>query len=167
MEDDRLASVRQRRDLQGLQTPTPDEVGPACRHKAVHQTVGVHSLLVGRTVWTTDVLDNPEIAITVVLDPFIATTTYNATEIFHLRGEIQGGLPHAALRAEFRREQQALRKGVPGRAVKERQGFPSHVSAGHERNAMHLIGIEVDARDIAPAIGEAADASFMPLKEEV
>src|SRR5262249_9171150 len=37
----------------------------------------------------------------------------------------------------------------------------------HERNTMRLIGIKINARDIAPAIGESTNASFMTLKEEM
>jgi hypothetical protein len=112
LERDRLAGAVG--DLQRLQLAVA-QVARVAWDVAVDEGVG---LLRGRAglAGPADVLDDPDVAVRVVLDPLVAAAPERARDVLDGRGVVGGrGIGRCA--RVLRREQQATRERIPRRAV--------------------------------------------------
>src|SRR5262249_58716489 len=148
VKDDRLP-VAQRLDLQRLHLPAFRQVGLVLRQETVEKAVGLLCVSIDGSRGAADVLDDPEISVRVVLDPLEAAAAEDAGHVVYDGREVKRGRPDAAVVEVLRREEEPLRKRVPGRAVEDRKVVAVAILGREERYPVRLVRVEVDPRDVA------------------
>ena len=109
---------------------------------------------------TADVLDDPDVAVVVVLDALVAPAAERSGNVLNDRWVARRGRVGRCGGA-LRREQQPLCPRVPGRAVDGRERRARRVRGREQRDAVRGVRVEVDPRDVARGPGLVA------LEEEV
>src|SRR5262249_52654809 len=108
-----------------------------------------------------DVLDDPEISVRVVLDPLEAAAAEDAGHVVYDGREVKRGRPDAAVVEVLRREEEPLRKRVPGRAVEDRKVVAVAILGREERYRVRRARVGGARREVA------RHSPLVPLEEEV
>ena len=95
-----------------------------------------------------DVLDDPEVAVRIVLYAFVAAAAESAGDVDHLGRIVRRRRVGGRVRV-LGREQQSLGERIPGHAVDRRDRGAARILRGEHRHPMGCIGVEVDPRDVA------------------
>jgi len=138
--------------------------GPA-RDVAVDEAVGDARRRAG-LVGAADVLDDPDVPVAVVLDARAAAATERAGDVLDGRRERRRRGVGRRGRA-LRRQEQALRERIPGRAVDRGDRLAGRVPRRHQRHAMLGVGVEADAGDVAVLGAVDGGRRLVALEEEV
>ncbi len=151
-------------DLQRLQGAALGEVGLVGGDEAVDVAVGG---LAARHRGAADVLDQPDVAVLVVLHALVAAGTErvepDGLAVDRVAVVVEGDAEHPAVgRLGLGSEQQLVGERVPGDAVDRRVGVARVVDVGDQRDPLGRVGlVEVDAGDVA------ARPALVALVEEV